>query len=33
VVGILENFQTREGEVMVPEALRSYMGGMEILKG
>ncbi|MBI5150898.1 MAG: serine--tRNA ligase [Candidatus Omnitrophica bacterium] len=29
VVAILENYQTKEGEVIVPEALRPYMGGLE----
>ena len=29
VVAILENFQQEDGSVLVPEALRPYMGGME----
>ncbi len=29
MVAILENYQTREGEVIVPEVLRPYLGGME----
>ncbi len=29
VVAILENFQQADGSVLVPEALRSYMGGRE----
>jgi len=29
VVAILENFQQADGSVLIPEALRSYMGGME----
>ena len=33
VAGILENYQTKSGEVTVPEALFPYMGGLEILKG
>jgi len=28
VVAILENYQTSDGKVVVPEALRPYMGGM-----
>ena len=32
VVAILENYQTAEGEVIIPEALRSYMGNLEIIK-
>ncbi len=31
LVGILENFQTKEGDVVVPEVLRPYLGGREIL--
>ena len=31
VVSILENYQTKEGQVIVPEVLRPYMGGLEIL--
>lgn len=33
VAGILENYQTKSGEVIVPEVLFPYMGGLEILKG
>jgi seryl-tRNA synthetase len=29
VVAILENYQQADGSVMVPEALRNYMGGLE----
>jgi len=29
LIGIIENFQTKEGNVMVPEVLRPYMGGRE----
>jgi len=29
VVAILENFQQPDGSVLIPEALRSYMGGLE----
>jgi len=29
VVAILENYQTAEGDVIIPEVLRPYMGGME----
>ncbi|MBI5287096.1 MAG: serine--tRNA ligase [Deltaproteobacteria bacterium] len=29
VVAILENFQREDGSVIIPEALRSYMGGVE----
>ncbi|MGZ8448274.1 MAG: serine--tRNA ligase [Candidatus Deferrimicrobiaceae bacterium] len=29
VVGILENFQQEDGSVVIPEALRPYMGGLD----
>ncbi len=29
VVAILENYQTKEGDVIIPEVLRPYMGGKE----
>ncbi|MBF0490604.1 MAG: serine--tRNA ligase [Candidatus Omnitrophica bacterium] len=32
MVAILENYQTKEGDVIVPEALRPYMGGVDIIK-
>jgi seryl-tRNA synthetase len=28
-VAVLENYQQKDGSVMIPEALRSYMGGLE----
>jgi seryl-tRNA synthetase len=31
-LAILENYQQRDGSVIIPEALRPYMGGKEILK-
>lgn len=31
MVAIIENYQTAEGQVRIPEVLRSYMGGREIL--
>lgn len=31
IVGIIENFQTAEGDVRVPEVLRPYLGGREII--
>jgi seryl-tRNA synthetase len=34
LVAVLENYQQSDGSVLIPEALRPYMGGMErILKG
>jgi seryl-tRNA synthetase len=32
LVAILENYQQPDGSVVVPEALRQYMGGMERIK-
>jgi len=29
LIGIIENFQTAEGDVIVPEVLRPYLGGRE----
>ena len=29
LIGIIENFQTKEGDVVVPKALRPFMGGRE----
>ena len=33
VAAILENFQQADGSVVVPEALRPYLGGVEVIKG
>jgi len=30
-VAVLENYQQADGSVVIPEVLRSYMGGMEKL--
>jgi len=32
MVAILENYQQADGSVMVPEALRPYMGGLEVIR-
>ena len=32
LVAVLENYQTPSGDVVVPEVLRPYMGGLEVLK-
>jgi seryl-tRNA synthetase len=32
LVAVLENYQLKDGSVMVPEALRRYMGGKELIK-
>ncbi|MBN2654716.1 MAG: serine--tRNA ligase [Nitrospirae bacterium] len=31
LVAILENYQQQDGSVLVPEAIRPYMGGMEVI--
>jgi seryl-tRNA synthetase len=31
-VAVLENYQQRDGSVVVPEVLRPYMGGLEVIK-
>jgi seryl-tRNA synthetase len=31
-LAIVENYQQRDGSVVVPEALRPYMGGMEVIR-
>jgi len=33
VAAILENYQNADGTVTIPEALRPYMGGVEVIKG
>ena len=32
VAAILENYQQEDGSVVIPEALRPYMGGKEVIK-
>eukprot|EP00180_Rhodochaete_pulchella_P001469 Plantae.Rhodophyta-Rhodochaete_pulchella.ctg22793.p1 GENE.Plantae.Rhodophyta-Rhodochaete_pulchella.ctg22793~~Plantae.Rhodophyta-Rhodochaete_pulchella.ctg22793.p1 ORF type:complete len:473 (-),score=58.45 Plantae.Rhodophyta-Rhodochaete_pulchella.ctg22793:249-1532(-) len=32
IVAILENFQREDGSVVVPEVLRPYMGGMDVIR-
>jgi seryl-tRNA synthetase len=31
VIGILENYQQADGTVVIPEVLRPYMGGIEVI--
>jgi seryl-tRNA synthetase len=31
VMAIMENYQTRDGSIIIPEALRPYMGGLSII--
>ncbi|MEL6258238.1 MAG: serine--tRNA ligase [Pseudomonadota bacterium] len=32
LVAVLENYQQEDGSIVVPEALRSYMGGVEVIR-
>jgi seryl-tRNA synthetase len=32
LIAILENFQTADGSVRVPEVLVPYMGGLEVIR-
>jgi seryl-tRNA synthetase len=32
LVAVLENYQQADGSVVLPEPLRAYMGGVEVLK-
>ena len=32
MIAILENYQQKDGSVVIPEALRPYMGGMEVIR-
>ena len=33
LVAVLENYQQRDGSIVVPMALRPYMGGLEVITG
>ena len=32
IIAVLENYQQKDGSVVVPEVLRSYMGGLEVIE-
>ena len=32
LVAVLENYQQKDGSVIVPDALRPYMGGLEVIE-
>ena len=32
LVAVLENFQQADGSVIIPEALRPYMGGVDVIR-
>jgi len=29
----MENYQQKDGTILVPEVLRPYMGGLEVIRG
>jgi seryl-tRNA synthetase len=31
MIAVLENYQQEDGSVILPEALRPYMGGLEVI--
>ena len=31
LIAVLENYQQQDGSVVLPEALRPYMGGLEVI--
>ena len=33
MIAVIENYQQADGTILVPEALRPYMGGMERIGG
>jgi len=33
MVAVMENYQNQDGSITVPEVLRPYMGGLEVIKG
>ena len=33
LIAVLENYQNEDGSVTIPEALRPYMGGLDMLPG
>jgi seryl-tRNA synthetase len=32
LIAVLENYQQEDGSVAIPEALRPYMGGLEVIR-
>jgi seryl-tRNA synthetase len=33
LIAVLENYQQADGSVIIPEALKPYLGGLEAIKG
>jgi len=32
LIAVLENYQQQDGSIVIPEALRGYMGGLEVIE-
>ena len=32
MIAVIENYQQRDGSVVVPEVLRPYMGGVDVIR-
>jgi seryl-tRNA synthetase len=32
MIAVLENYQQADGTILVPEVLRPYMGGLEVIR-
>jgi seryl-tRNA synthetase len=32
MIAVMENFQQEDGSIVVPEALRPYMGGLDVIR-
>jgi seryl-tRNA synthetase len=32
MIAVMENFQTADGEIKIPEVLRPWMGGVEVIR-
>jgi seryl-tRNA synthetase len=33
MAAVMENYQQKDGSILIPEALRPYMGGLEVITG
>jgi len=33
LIAVIENYQQADGSIVVPEVLRPYMGGLEVISG
>ncbi len=32
LIAVMENYQQRDGSIVVPDVLRPYMGGLEVIE-